>query len=279
MTQLDKISIARLSDVNDSQLITYPGFAINRGVKMTSAVGYIMKQGEPYRLMENRVLRVITGKVKVSVDLIEYELHDHESFYVGQNSIIEIIDYTPDSIVDILGFALSIEDDNIRRVYKLGAECAEWIEEYFQLIYATSQALPFENRSVQHLLLSLHTRIVDNPLLHNQEHAPSKGRKERLFHSFIELLNTTSGKHDLSYYAERLNISSQYLSRLTAEVSGVVAGDWINRAVILQAKLLLRNRELTIEQIAEELNISTLPFFCRLFKRETGLTPSQYRIS
>lgn len=276
MTQLHKMSIAQLSNVGDLHLVTYPGFAINRGVKIASAVGNIMKQGEPYRLMENRIVRVLSGRLKLSANLIEHELDVNESLYVGQNTIVEIIDYTPDIVVDILGFAL---DDDINSVYKVGAESAEWLDDYFRLIYATAKAMPFENSTIQHLLLSLHSRIVEDSHSHSNEHTQPKGRKEMLFHSFIELLNSTSGKHELSFYAERLNISPQYLSRLTAEVSSTAAGDWINRAVVLQAKLLLRNRELTIEQIAEELNISTLPYFCRLFKREVGMTPSQYRIT
>ncbi|MBO7193626.1 MAG: AraC family transcriptional regulator [Bacteroidaceae bacterium] len=279
MTQLHKMSITQLSDVEDLHLVTYPGFAINQGVRIASAVGHIMKQGEPYRLMENRIVRVLNGCLKLSVNLIEYKVIDNESLYVGQNSIVEILDYTPDTVVDIMGFTLAADNENIKCVYKLNAECAKWIEIYFQLIYATAQALPFENRSIHHLLMSLHSRIVEDSHTHSNEHAHPKGRKEQFFHSFIELLNSISGKHELSFYANRLNISSQYLSRLTAETSGITAGDWINRAVILQAKLLLRNKELTIEQIAEKLNISTLPYFCRLFKREVGITPSQYRIT
>lgn len=277
MTQLNQMSITHLSGVEDSHLITYPGFAINRGVKAASAVGYIMKQGEPYRLVESRVVRVITGAFRISVDLIQYTLSSNESLYVGQNSIVEIIDYSPETTLDILGFTLATDDNNIRRLYKLGVESTEWMGSYFDLIYTTSKAHPFENRSVRHLLLSLHARIVDNPLLHNNEQSPPKGRKEVLFRSFIELLNSTSSKREVFFYAEQLNISSQYLSRLTIEVSGIAAGDWINRAVILRAKLLLRDKKLTVEQIAEELNISTLPYFCRLFKRETGLTPTEYR--
>lgn len=277
MTQLNQMSITHLSGVEDSHLITYLGFAINRGVKAASAVGYIMKQGEPYRLVESRVVRVITGTFRISVDLIQYTLSSNESLYVGQNSIVEIVDYSPETTLDILGFTLATDDNNIRRVYKLGVESTEWMGSYFDLIYTTSKAHPFENRSVRHLLLSLHARIVDNPLLHNNEQSPPKGRKEVLFRSFIELLNGTSSKREVFFYAEQLNISSQYLSRLTIEVSGIAAGDWINRAVILRAKLLLRDKKLTVEQIAEELNISTLPYFCRLFKRETGLTPTEYR--
>ncbi|MBO7291601.1 MAG: AraC family transcriptional regulator [Bacteroidaceae bacterium] len=74
-----------------------------------------------------------------------------------------------------------------------------------------------------------------------------------------------------------MNISPQYLSRLVFEVSGTTASDWINSAVTMQAKLLLRSTQHTIEQIAEELNFSTTPYFCRFLKREVGSTPTQYR--
>lgn len=94
---------------------------------------------------------------------------------------------------------------------------------------------------------------------------------------FIELLNTHRGKYNLQFYAEKMNISPQYLSRLVFETSGTTASNWINRAVTMQAKLLLRNRQLTIEQIAEELHFSTTPYFCRFFRREVGTTPTEYR--
>jgi AraC-like DNA-binding protein len=105
----------------------------------------------------------------------------------------------------------------------------------------------------------------------------AKGRKEQLLRSFIEQINTHRGKYALTFYAEKINISPQYLSRVVFEASGTAASDWINRGVTLQAKLLLRSSQLTIEQITEKLNFSTAPYFCRFFKREVGKTPTEYR--
>ena len=194
---------------------------------------------------------------------------------MGQNSVAEILDYDANSVVDLLGFTLSAENENIKEEYLVGSENEQWMEEYFRLIYTISATLPFDRRSVEHLLLSLHYRIVDSTA---SSHHP-KGRREELFRLFIEQLNTHRGKHELSFYAERMNISPQYLSRLVFEASGAAASDWINRAVTLQAKLLLRSSGHTIEQIAEELNFSTTPYFCRFFKREVGITPTEYRKS
>ena len=237
------------------------------------AIGRVMKTGEPYRFMENRIVRVLRGFVRFSINLREYRIAEGEALYIGQNSVVEILDYDTNSVVDLLGFTLSTENENIKEEYLVGRENEPWIEEYFRLIYTISAVQPFDRRSVEHLLLSLHYRIVDNTASSHY----TNGRREELFRLFIEQLNTHRGKHDLSFYAKLMYISPQYLSRLAFEVSGTVASDWINRAVTLQAKLLLRSSALTIEQIAEELNFSTTPYFCRLFKREVGMTPSQYR--
>ncbi len=273
MTQINKIAIDTLAEFKDSTLISHPDFAINRGVEVATAIGKVMKTCEPYRFMENRIVRVLRGFIRISINLREYRLRDGEALYVGQNSVAEILDYDANSVVDLLGFTLSAENENIKEEYLVGRENELWMEEYFRLIYTISATLPFDRRSVEHLLLSLHYRIVDSTA---SSHHP-KGRREELFRLFIEQLNTHRGKHELSFYAERMNISPQYLSRLVFEASGAAASDWINRAVTLQAKLLLRSSGLTVEQIAEELDFSTTPYFCRFFKREVGITPTEYR--
>ena len=273
MTQINKIAIDALSEFKDATLISHPNFAINRGVRVAVAIGRVMKRGEPYRFMENRIVRVLRGFVRFSINLREYLISEGEALYIGQNSVAEILDYDTNSVVDLLGFTLSAENENIKEEYLVGSENEQWMEEYFRLIYTISATQPFDKRSVEHLLLSLHYRIVDSTV--SSHH--TKGRREELFRLFIELLNTHRGKYDLQFYAEKMNISPQYLSRLVFETSGTTASNWINRAVTMQAKLLLRNRQLTIEQIAEELHFSTTPYFCRFFRREVGTTPTEYR--
>ena len=273
MAQINKIAIDALAEFKDSTLISHPDFAINRGVEVATAIGKVMKTCEPYRFMENRIVRVLRGFVRFSINLREYLISEGEALYIGQNSVAEILDYDANSVVDLLGFTLSAENENIKEEYLIGGENEQWIEEYFRLIYTISATQPFDRQSVEHLLLSLHYHIVDSIA---SSHHP-KGRREELFRLFIEQLNTHRGKHDLSFYAERMNISPQYLSRLVFEASGTTASDWINRSVTVQAKLLLRSSGHTVEQIAEELNFSTTPYFCRFFKREVGITPTAYR--
>lgn len=277
MFEIYKININQLSNNENPGLITHQNFALNRGVKVADAIGAVMKFGEPYRFMESRIVRVLKGFIRISVNLEEYRPIADEALYIGQNSVVEILEYSPDAMVDLLGFALANKSANIRNLYHLSKECNSWLEMYFQLLHTLSRSEAFDMRSIDYLLQSLHCHIVAYHQHTCCGASQTKGRKEELFRKFIELLNIHIGKHKLPFYAEKMNISPQYLSRLVEDSSGTAARDWINRAVVLQAKLLLRNSKYTIEQIAEELNFSTVPYFCRLFKREVGTTPTEYR--
>lgn len=277
MFEIYKININQLSNNENPGLITHQNFALSRGVKVADAIGAVMKFGEPYRFMESRIVRVLKGFIRISVNLEEYRPIADEALYIGQNSVVEILEYSPDAVVDLLGFALANKSANIRNLYHLSKECNSWLEMYFQLLHTLSRSEAFDMRSIDYLLQSLHCHIVAYHQHTCCGASQTKGRKEELFRKFIELLNIHIGKHKLPFYAEKMNISPQYLSRLVEDSSGTAARDWINRAVVLQAKLLLRNSKYTIEQIAEELNFSTVPYFCRLFKREVGTTPTEYR--
>lgn len=277
MFEIYKININQLSNNENPGLITHQNFALNRGVKVADAIGAVMKFGEPYRFMESRIVRVLKGFIRISVNLEEYRPIADEALYIGQNSVVEILEYSPDAVVDLLGFALANKSANIRNLYHLSKECNSWLEMYFQLLHTLSRSEAFDMRSIDYLLQSLHCHIVAYHQHTCCGASQTKGRKEELFRKFIELLNIHIGKHKLPFYAEKMNISPQYLSRLVEDSSGTAARDWINRAVVLQAKLLLRSSRYTIEQIAEELNFSTVPYFCRLFKREVGTTPTEYR--
>ena len=62
------------------------------------------------------------------------------------------------------------------------------------------------------------------------------------------------------------------------EVSGQTVMQWIHRHIIQQAKLQLKYSDLPVWQIAESLNFPNPSFFSKFFKRETGMTPNEFRL-
>lgn len=105
-------------------------------------------------------------------------------------------------------------------------------------------------------------------------------RCETVFEDFIKVLNLFHGtEHSLSFFAQRLNFTPNYLSSRVKEYSGRTATEWIEESVILEAKTMLKHTDLTIQEIAYKLNFPTQTFFGKYFKRITGLSPKQYRTS
>lgn len=160
MFEIYKININQLSNNENPGLITHQNFALNRGVKVADAIGAVMKFGEPYRFMESRIVRVLKGFIRISVNLEEYRPIADEALYIGQNSVVEILEYSPDAVVDLLGFALANKSANIRNLYHLSKECNSWLEMYFQLLHTLSRSEAFDMRSIDYLLQSLHCHIV-----------------------------------------------------------------------------------------------------------------------
>ena len=81
----------------------------------------------------------------------------------------------------------------------------------------------------------------------------------------------------VSFYADKLCLTSKYLSTVIKEVTGRSVLAWINETVIAEAKILLKTSEMTVMQISEELNFPNPSFFGRFFKQYTGVTPLKYR--
>ena len=83
----------------------------------------------------------------------------------------------------------------------------------------------------------------------------------------------------LEFYANQLQITTKHLSRTVKAETGFTAGDWLDRLVLLEAKVLLKSSNMNIQQIAEELNFPSQSFFGKYFKHNVGLTPKQFRNS
>ncbi len=78
-------------------------------------------------------------------------------------------------------------------------------------------------------------------------------------------------------YAELLFITPNHLNALVSAALGKSAGELIRERVLLEAKRLLVNSDLSISQIASELNFEDNAYFARFFKKHTGVSPEAFR--
>lgn len=104
-------------------------------------------------------------------------------------------------------------------------------------------------------------------------------RKEQIFHDFLSLLEQDyTRERSISFYADRMCLTSKYLSTIIKEVSGKHGMQWIDEYVCLEAKALLRNSGLSVKQVSDQLNFPSQSMFGRFFKKMTGYSPKQYKL-
>ncbi len=103
-------------------------------------------------------------------------------------------------------------------------------------------------------------------------------RKEDLVIRFFNLLSRHfKDERSVQYYAEHLFVTPKHLTETIKEMTGKTAGEFIDEAVIMEAKILLGSSSLPVAGVAEALHFSDQFFFAKFFKKHAGVTPSDYR--
>lgn len=103
-------------------------------------------------------------------------------------------------------------------------------------------------------------------------------RKEEVINEFIKLiLENCKEQHEVSFYAQKLCMTPGSLARIMTNASGKAPMKWISEALIAEAKILLRNPDMNIQQIADELHFGDQSSFGKFFKKHSGFTPMEYR--
>lgn len=91
------------------------------------------------------------------------------------------------------------------------------------------------------------------------------------------LLENISNEQGLLFYANNLSITVDYLNKCVKKVYGKTAKQYLDEMFLLEAKVLLKQSNLPIAQIANQFGKHNASDFSRFFKQKTGMTPLDYR--
>lgn len=100
------------------------------------------------------------------------------------------------------------------------------------------------------------------------------------FQRFLDLLHTTDVKHrTVEAYANDLFISPKYLTTICKKNSGKTANEWITEHVIEDIRYYLKQTDLSVKQICNQLGFPNPSFFGKYVKDHFGMTPIEFRNS
>ncbi len=107
--------------------------------------------------------------------------------------------------------------------------------------------------------------------------AKSDGVKDERLMEFINYIQAHYKEVTLDSMAEEFYLSKPYISKYIKQKSGENFGDILKKVRLKKAKTFLKNSAMTVEAVAEEVGYQNVEHFARLFRKEYGITPLQFR--
>ena len=146
--------------------------------------------------------------------------------------------------------------DTIRRITRLNLKSREDI--MASSVYILSQIVDF-----------FHDTAV------GPASSTNKSLSNRLYNAIIE---NCKQHRDVQFYAHLFHLSPKHFSKVVQQQTGHTAGYWIRYFVILAVKQMLTYEpDASVQTVADRFGFPDQAAFCRYFKRETGLSPTQFR--
>ena len=252
----------------------------------------------PTRLDIILIVLCLQGSAEVQCDLQRFHIEENTLFVCKPGTILQVINRQSIEISAIV-MDMSMQED-------LNISFQKLLPHYSRLEKLT--VFPLSNKECMRfntMIGFLHDSISDSPsqlfyhecvrsqlvtisyeflAIFSRNLSPADEAENHLtrsqdyFRQFINLL----GQHfreqrRISFYASQLNITPKYLGTIVMQTTGRPAAAWVNEYVMAEARALLRNTSLSIQEIAYTLNFPNQSFFGKYFKAHAGVSPREFR--
>ena len=276
----------------DHQAIMFIGKDMAMLAEGSKAVQEILQRDTPYIMEDCRMGFILHGKAKITVNLIEYEYGVGTFAFISAGSIIQINEVSDD--FDLCGIMVGDERLKAAMWKSMPSWCngngafftvhpsdedASTIRQIFNTIWLLISKERFPDETLNgliHGLIHYYNYLKD---VESDTAQPETSRGKELFNMFISLVNINA-KHErkLQFYADKMCVTPRYLSSVVKQTSGITAKEWIDRAVVTNAKVMLKYGSRQVAEVAYALDFPNVSFFCKYFKHLTGQTPQEYRM-
>ncbi len=236
----------------------------------------------PHRQSNHSIILVTMGSLIASSGFDNYSVEQNSMIVVPAGQITSL-SFMSD---DIEGFYLHFSTNYLSQT---DLDFADWLTKPF---------IKFEETEIEHLLTLLKRMQKLNESSTNESIIKSyltaflsemkqsndfQARvnfpaHERITLEFKKLLNNNITKNSsASFYAEKLNVTTNHLNKSVKSTLGKSASSLIDEMLILEAKVLMQKSNMAISEIAFEIGFEDISYFGRFFKKHTGSTPTEYR--
>ena len=297
MAEIEPFSLYHLKQIvegnNEQAANNYisQNLAVARNVKLDLVRQQLVPL--PRLMKEMRILSVKRGWASPIVNLEQQYFETGDLVFLGPNGVLQY----NDAADDVKGMGLSMSNelfslaignhmprafDGHIRFFKVRLQDYEL--EFLDTLHASlynhlNQPEPAAQVTL-HLIASFLWYVDALWNRYDASARKSHSREQILYSDFMQLVNIyAAAEHNIDFYASRLCLSARYMSTIVKKVSGKSAKQWIDDTIIVHTKINLKHTNKTVAQICDEMNFPNPSFFSKYFKRLTGMTPLQYRLS
>lgn len=258
----------------------YPGFYhYHRGIEIL-----IVHRGTGHLVLNRRMHSIASGSI---LFFQPYQLH-RLHFDVNEQSPYErtIITFEPSSFEPFFRMFPTVhrffehmwKEDLATQMFQMGTQTAfidAVLERFHDHLTERDEEEQLESAAL--MIIQIVDYIQSLNVAGIPQGSPRTERHAEKIMQWIEKHYTEP--FDLDELAKELHLSRHHVSHLFRTETGGTITDYLIARRIRQACWLLRVEPLSIEQIGVKVGIPHFAYFCRLFKKITGVTPKQYRSS
>lgn len=267
----DRFFIVKIEDIIRLMKLPVPSNRVNTHTLMYLTEGYITMSigSEDYTIYQDECLVVAAGQV----------------FSIGNVDVSSgkgyLCSFHDDMIIGKFGKNELLKDFEFLRVWGnprigLGQEISEFVKPLFHrlLIEYSRHGLSHPD-IVQSYFIALLCEINS---VYQPVSSSIQSNAVLISNRFKELIaEHIKTQHRVSEYAALLSITPNHLNKSVKSVTGKSPSKWIDETLVLEAKVLLYQSNLSISEVAAELGFFDPSYFSRLFKKYEGVTPLVFR--
>lgn len=236
----------------------------------------------------------LQGKASLYINGTPHIVYKNDIFICTPNNLLDncllSVDFkchcicmAPDYVQRILPMADNTWDMKIlfekNPLFSLQAQEAATFCQYYDILCSKANLPSYAQKKVIDALMLAFIydmQIVMNRVIQITPRPFNSG--EYLFKNFIELLSTSYPKRrNVSYYADRLNVTPKYLSTVCKKIGGQTASKMIDLYVLKDIEYLMKHSSKTIKMISAELDFPDISFFGKYVKKYFGVSPKVLR--
>ena len=258
-------------------------------IKLTKkSIEAVLLDPIPSHRHDHEELIIVThGKPVHSLDYVKEKLQSPVIVYVAQG---KVHNFMPDA--DTSGWVIRFKNELVPQSsfnfysnfldqvnYRLDeGYCSTTLDSLCEIMLREYEQENINYQVIKHLLSALLTKLEADSKQEYLDGQAANRSQMVTFNSFLKILEFNYLRPEgADFYAEKLNMSTRNLNLISQSAFGKSVTEIIETRKLIEARNLLLNSGKTVSEIGYELGYNEKSYFTRVFRKRTGVTPTEYR--